>query len=112
MSPDMTRLDPAQLRPIVADQRYPLVFATVSGAHLYGFPSRDSDVDLRGAHFLPAAEVVGLRQGPQTFSAMWTDNGQQVLGQAHPPDLNGIGHNVPQEAPQPFAEAIMEVDGY
>lgn len=26
--------------------------------------------------------------------------------------LNGIGHNVPQEAPQPFAEAIMEVDGY
>ncbi len=26
--------------------------------------------------------------------------------------LNGIGHNVPQEAPQAFADAIIEVDGY
>ena len=26
--------------------------------------------------------------------------------------LNGIGHNVPQEAPQAFADAIIEVDSY
>jgi predicted nucleotidyltransferase len=39
---------------------YPLLFATVSGAHLYGFPSPDSDFDLRGAHVLPLPEVVGL----------------------------------------------------
>ena len=26
--------------------------------------------------------------------------------------LNGIGHNVPQEAPDAFAKAIVEVDGY
>jgi pimeloyl-ACP methyl ester carboxylesterase len=26
--------------------------------------------------------------------------------------LEGIGHNVPQEAPQAFAEAVVEVDGY
>jgi pimeloyl-ACP methyl ester carboxylesterase len=26
--------------------------------------------------------------------------------------LNGIGHNVPQEAPREFADAIIEVDGY
>jgi len=25
---------------------------------------------------------------------------------------DGIGHNVPQEAPQAFADAIIEVDGY
>jgi hypothetical protein len=24
----------------------------------------------------------------------------------------GLGHNLPQEAPQAFAEAIIEVDGY
>ena len=24
----------------------------------------------------------------------------------------GIGHNLPQEAPQTFAEAVIEVDGY
>ena len=26
---------------------YPLLFTTISGAHLYGFPSPDSDYDLR-----------------------------------------------------------------
>jgi predicted nucleotidyltransferase len=39
---------------------YPLLFATISGAHLYGFPSKDSDYDLRGVHILPASEAVGL----------------------------------------------------
>jgi pimeloyl-ACP methyl ester carboxylesterase len=24
----------------------------------------------------------------------------------------GIGHNLPQEAPQPFAQAVVDVDGY
>ena len=36
------------------------MFATISGAHLYGFPSPDSDFDLRGAHVLPLEKVVGL----------------------------------------------------
>ena len=64
----------ARLRPIVAKQRYPLLFATVSGAHLYGFPSPDSDYDLRGVHVLPAAEVLGLTVGPETIeSADQTD---------------------------------------
>ena len=31
------------LHRIVAAQPYPLLFATISGAHLYGFPSPDSD---------------------------------------------------------------------
>jgi len=39
---------------------FPLLFATISGAHLYGFPSPDSDFDLRGAHILPPREVLGL----------------------------------------------------
>jgi uncharacterized protein len=37
----------------IASQPYPLLFATISGAHLYGFPSPDSDYDLRGVHILP-----------------------------------------------------------
>lgn len=41
-------LDPRRQR-IVAAQPCPLVFATISGAHLYGFPSPDSDFDSRGA---------------------------------------------------------------
>src|SRR3984885_2855878 len=45
---------------IVSAQPYPLLFATISGAHLYGFPSPDSDFDLRGAHVLPLEKVIGL----------------------------------------------------
>jgi uncharacterized protein len=56
-----------QLAQIVAEQPYPLVFATISGAHLYGFPSPDSDYDLRGVHLLPLRELVGLRTGQETI---------------------------------------------
>src|ERR671923_91003 len=50
-----------------ATHPYPLLFATVSGAHLYGFPSPDSDVDLRGVHVLPPRELLGLDTGPETI---------------------------------------------
>jgi hypothetical protein len=56
----------ALLNRIVAAQPYPLLFATISGAHLYGFPSPDSDYDLRGAHVLPLDAVVGLDVRDQT----------------------------------------------
>jgi predicted nucleotidyltransferase len=56
-----------RLRAIAAAQPYSLLFATVSGAHLYGFPSPDSDYDLRGVHVLPPERVVGLDEGPFTI---------------------------------------------
>lgn len=58
-------IDP-RLNQIVAAQPYPLVFATISGAHLYGFPSPDSDFDLRGAHVLPIENVLGLEVKHET----------------------------------------------
>ena len=58
-------IDP-RLQALVVDQPYPLVFVTISGAHLYGFPSADSDYDLRGVHVLPAAEVLGLGKPQET----------------------------------------------
>jgi predicted nucleotidyltransferase len=48
-------------------QPYPLLFVTISGAHLYGFPSPDSDYDLRGIHILPVSEVVELNLGYETI---------------------------------------------
>jgi uncharacterized protein len=59
-------LDP-RLKSIVASQPYPLLFATISGAHLYGFPSADSDYDLRGAHVLPLEQVLGLEVRDETL---------------------------------------------
>jgi hypothetical protein len=57
----------SELRSIVAAQPYPLLFATLSGAHLYGFPSPDSDYDLRGSYVLPLPEVVGLNTRRETL---------------------------------------------
>ena len=58
----------SRLHAIATAQPYPLLFATVSGAHLYGFPSPDSDWDLRGVHILPAREVVGLKPVSDTLT--------------------------------------------
>ncbi|MFF3214078.1 DNA polymerase beta superfamily protein [Streptomyces sp. NPDC002886] len=66
------------LTAVVAEQPDPLLFATVSGAHLYGFPSKDSDIDLRGAHLLPAAELVSLRDPQETRSRMWFRDGTEM----------------------------------
>ena len=55
------------LSKIINSQPYPLLFATISGAHLYGFPSPDSDYDLRGSHILPVKEVVGLNPLKETI---------------------------------------------
>ncbi|GHB53614.1 nucleotidyltransferase [Streptomyces viridiviolaceus] len=66
------------LAPVVAEQPFPVLFATVSGAHLYGFPSSDSDVDLRGVHLLPAADLVGLREPEETRSRMWDRDGVEM----------------------------------
>lgn len=55
-----------RLQQHVDQHPYPLLFATISGAHLYGFPSPDSDFDLRGVHVLPLPEVVGLKTGRET----------------------------------------------
>ena len=59
----------------IQQQPYPLLFITISGAHLYGFPSPDSDYDLRGVHILPVREVIGLDPGQETIevSAMRGD---------------------------------------
>ncbi|MGW4233299.1 nucleotidyltransferase domain-containing protein [Streptomyces sp. NPDC004980] len=66
------------LAPALAEEPGPLLFATVSGAHLYGFPSRDSDVDLRGVHVLPAEDLVGLRDPEETRTRMWDRDGVEM----------------------------------
>ena len=53
---------------------HPLLFATISGAHLYGFPSPDSDWDLRGCYVLPAREILGLGAPEETVSVQRKDD--------------------------------------
>src|SRR5437773_11454120 len=70
-------IDP-RLHRIVAAQPFPLLFVTISGAHLYGFPSPDSDFDLRGVHILPLRDVVGLDVGHQTIEVSQDDHGLEL----------------------------------
>ena len=88
----------ARLRAEVARHPYPLLFATVSGAHLYGFPSPDSDFDLRGVHVLPVREVVGLDLGRETVDSTTTDDGLEV-------DL--VTHDA-----RKFFEMLLKKNGY
>lgn len=62
----------------VAEHPYPLLFVTISGAHLYGFPSPDSDYDLRGAHVLPVREVIGLDAGRETIEVSKVREGLEI----------------------------------
>lgn len=62
----------------VANQPYPLLFMTISGAHLYGFPSPDSDYDLRGVHILPVREVIGLDAGRETIEVAEIRDGLEI----------------------------------
>jgi uncharacterized protein len=66
------------LKKQVEEHPYQLMFGTISGAHLYGFPSPDSDFDLRGAHVLPLKEVVGLQTGPETIEKSGVHDGLEI----------------------------------
>ncbi|SDJ34193.1 hypothetical protein SAMN05192558_108131 [Actinokineospora alba] len=86
------------LTEVVAAEAHPPLFATVSGAHLYGFPSEDSDIDLRGVHLLAAEEVVGLRVGPETVDRTWFRDGIEI-------DL--VTHDL-----RKFARLLLTPNGY
>ena len=77
---------------------YPLLFATISGAHLYGFPSADSDVDLRGVHVLPVRDVIGLGTPRETVELMHVRDGLEV-------DL--VTHDLAK-----FARLMLRRNGY
>jgi predicted nucleotidyltransferase len=62
----------------VDEQPYPMLFVTISGAHLYGFPSPDSDYDVRGSHILPVRDVVGLDSGRETVEVSEVRDGLEI----------------------------------
>jgi predicted nucleotidyltransferase len=89
-------LDREFLADIVKRSPHP-VFATVSGAHLYGFASPDSDVDLRGAFVLDIRETLGLRPAEETITL--SGKGRY--------DLDWVAHDV-----RKFARMLVSHNGY
>ena len=91
-------LDPRVVQQ-VEEHRYPLLFATISGAHLYGFPSPDSDFDIRGAHMLPLHESLGL----------WPDKHDtvQVSGIREGLEIDLVTHDI-----RKFFGLMLKKNGY
>ena len=89
---------PAELIQIAEAFPHPLVFATVSGAHLYGFPSPDSDYDLRGCHVLPARTLLGLRDPDETEERLGPESGL---------DLDLVSHDL-----RKFCRLLLRRNGY
>jgi len=86
-----------QLLRAVKEHPYALLFATISGAHLYGFPSPDSDYDLRGVHILPAEEVLGLFPDRDTIE----------ISKKEDIELDLVTHDV-----QKFFGLLLKANGY
>lgn len=86
------------LEKVVSRQPYPLLFATVSGAHEYGFPSPDSDFDLHGVHILPARQVVGLEPLEETITVS--------------EDRDGIELDLVTHDAKKFFELMLRKNGY
>lgn len=91
-------LDREHLAAITRDGPEP-IFASISGAHLYGFASPDSDVDLRGAFLLPAKDILGLRPSPETITIDADENASI--------ELDWVAHDV-----RKFARLMTNHNGY
>jgi len=89
-------LDRAHLERVVRQGPEP-VFATISGAHLYGFASPDSDVDVRGAYLIGARQALGLDPPSETVTIV----------EATPIDLDWVAHDL-----RKFVRMMVSHNGY
>ena len=58
---------------------------------------------------VPAITIASDFDGPAADGAAYT---KKFAGKYSHRVLKDIGHNVPQEAPQAFAQAVIDVDSY
>ena len=82
----------------VQSAKHPVLFATISGAHLYGFPSLDSDFDLRGVHVLPSRIMLSLDVEDETLEKSTKEDGFEL-------DL--VTHDIKK-----FARLMLKKNGY
>lgn len=79
MTPDL-----AVARRFLAAQGPPGALAVgVTGAHYYGFPSPDSDLDLKGVHVAPTREIVSLRPPPSAIDSLGLFEGIEIDFTSH-----------------------------
>ena len=59
------------------------LFLAITGSHTYGFPSPDSDIDVRGRYALPLRELIGLKKPTETYNRTFISDGVELDIEAH-----------------------------
>lgn len=54
-----------------------ILLCAVTGSHYYGFPSPDSDLDLKGVHFAPTESLLGLSPPNETHDRLLVFEGTE-----------------------------------
>jgi predicted nucleotidyltransferase len=62
---------------------YPVLFASITGSHVYGFATELSDYDVHGVHCLPLEQIVGLSGGDETIERKYTEQEPEVEVTTH-----------------------------
>ena len=117
MPADLTSSGLDLARRFVAEDQPPpgrVVLCAVTGAHLYGFPSEDSDLDLKGFHLAPTVRLLGLGAVAEThdvtamFEGVECDLTSHELGMGLRAALKGNG-NVLERITSPLQVFETEV---
>lgn len=75
-----------------------VVLCAITGSHIYGFSSPDSDIDIKGIHIAPTEQVLGLRPVSEAFDRLTDFEGVECdlttheLGKALSLMLRGNGN--------------------
>ena len=85
-----------RLKDVVAEHPYPLLFATVSGAHLYGFTDADLDRD--------RAQLECLARGGEVLESLLQPHKHVVL------DPGRLVLRLLEHAPIEFEQAKLSID--
>lgn len=66
------------IEPYIQQHPHRVLFITGSGAHLYGFPSPDSDYDLRGMHATDPRDALSLSPPRETYEVLDRDSSVEM----------------------------------
>lgn len=91
-------IDQALVQPHLDRHPEPLLFVTLSGAHLYGFESPDSDYDLRGCHVTPVRRLVALSAPSETH---------EVMDKSGPVEIDLVTHDI-----RKYFTLLLKNNGY
>jgi uncharacterized protein len=73
-----------------ADGSMTLLWVGLTGAHAYGFPSPDSDLDLKAVHMADARSMLGVGRGPSPIEHLSVFEGREMDFSSH--DLAQVAH--------------------